>query len=41
MDEVPFNSDIGIGNYLWGRPSGDWQDLNSSGINLMLALTPG
>ena len=39
LDEVPCNSDYG--HSMCGRSStGDWIDINSSGINLMVALKP-
>ena len=40
LDEVPCNSDPGFANIFYGRSSGDWKDLKTNGVNLMMVLKP-
>ena len=40
LDEVPCNSDPGFTHVFYGAPSGDWKDLKTNGVNLMMALKP-
>ena len=40
LDEVPCNSNKCGFKLAWGKSSGDWREINSDGINLMMALRP-
>ena len=40
LDEVPCNSNKFGFNLVWGKSSGDWREIKTNGINLMMALRP-